>query len=66
MAIDVTMYMYLHLLGKAVRHTGLGVDNFVHERLSQAGVVQLVVAPTQGIKGNIMDTSKDLWESKSP
>ena len=44
--------MYLHLLGKAVRHTGFGVDDFVHERLSQAGVVQLIVAPAQGIKGD--------------
>ena len=56
--------MYLHFLGKAVRHTGFGVDNFVHERLSQAGVVQLIVAPTQGIKGIIMDISEGLWESK--
>ena len=40
--------MYLHLLGKAVRHTSFGVDDFVHEWLSQAGVVQLIVAPAQG------------------
>ena len=44
--------MYLHLLGKAIWDTGFGVDDLVHEWLSQAGVVQLIMTPAQSIRGD--------------
>lgn len=47
--------MYLHLLGKVIWDTGFGVDDLVHERLSQAGVVQLIMTPARVRVGITVD-----------
>ena len=41
----IYMCTYLHVLSKLVWYTGLGVDDFVHERLSETRIVQFIVAP---------------------
>ena len=42
----------LHFIGKAVWYAGLGVNDLVHERLSETGVVQLIMAPGGVCGGN--------------